>query len=298
MQSSICAFGASGNIFSMQKMRKRLMSDTNGMDPTRRNALASMGALGAAAGLISASSGPAAAQTGSEKTFVLVHGAYGGGYVWKYVAARLRAKGHQVFAPTLTGLGDRSHLMSKDIKLETHVLDIVNLIKWEDLRNITLVAHSYGGWPVSEVPEHVGDTIGSIVFLDAFMPSNGQKGLDLNSPQSREAVLEAIKRGEVSRPPMPSTSSQMKEADRQWLQAKATPQPIGVSLDPIKLTGARDRIAKKAYIRARGYSNPNFDSFYDACKAAGWTVFDMPSGHNVQVEMPDQLTEILLNISA
>jgi pimeloyl-ACP methyl ester carboxylesterase len=274
------------------------VSETNEMDPTRRSALASMSALGAAAGLLSASSGPAAAQSGSEKTFVLVHGAYGGGYVWKYIAARLRAKGHRVFTPTLTGLGDKSHLMSKDIRLETHTLDIANLIKWEDLRNITLVAHSYGGWPVSAVPEHVGEAIGSIVFLDAFMPSDGQKGLDLNSPQSREAVLQAIKRGEVSRPPTPSTSSLMSEADRAWLQAKATPQPIGVSIDPIKLTGARDRIAKKAYIRARGFSNPNFDSFYDACKAAGWTVFDLPSGHNVQVEMPDHLTEILLTIAA
>jgi pimeloyl-ACP methyl ester carboxylesterase len=285
-------------VIAVQKRRKRLMGDAKGMEPTRRSALASVGALGAAAGLLSASYGQAATQTGTGKTFVLVHGAYGGGYVWKYVAARLRSKGHQVFTPTLTGLGDKSHLMSKDIRLETHILDVVNLIKWEDLRNITLVAHSYGGWPVSAVPEHVGETVGSIVFLDAFMPANGQKGLDLNSPQSREAVLEAIKRGEVSRPPTPSTSSRMSEADRQWLQAKATPQPIGVSLDPIKLTGARDRISRKTYIRARGYPNPNFDSFYEACKANGWAVFDVPSGHNVQVEMPDQLTEILLTSAA
>jgi hypothetical protein len=82
------------------------------------------------------------------------------------------------------------------------------------------------------------------------------------------------------------------------LQAKATPQPIGVSLDPIKLTGARDRISRKTYIRARGCPNPNFDSFYEACKANGWAVFDVPSGHNVQVEMPDQLTEILLTSAA
>ena len=274
------------------------MTKIKEMESTRRRALISMGALGTAAGLLAARGGPAAAQTGAEKTFVLVHGAYGGGYVWKYIAARLRAKGHQVFTPTLTGLGDKSHLMSKDIRLETHVLDIVNLIKWEDLRNVTLVAHSYGGWPASAVPEHVGTAIGSIVFLDAFMPRNGQTGLDLNSPPSRQAVLDALKRGEVSRPPTPSTSDRMSEADRNWLQARATPQPIGVSLDPIKLSGARDRIAKKAYIRARGFSNPNFDSFYDACKASGWTVFDLPSGHNVQVEMPDQLTEILLTVAA
>ncbi len=274
------------------------MTKIKDMESTRRRALIAMGTLGTAAGLLAARAGPAVAQTGAAKTFVLVHGAYGGGYVWKYVAARLRAKGHQVFTPTLTGLGDKSHLMSKDIRLETHVLDIVNLIKWEDLRNVTLVAHSYGGWPVSAVPEHVGAAIGSIVFLDAFMPRNGQTGLDLNSPPSRQAVLDAIKRGEVSRPPTPSTSHRMSEADRDWLQARATPQPIGVSLDPIKLSGARDRIAKKSYIRARGFANPNFDSFYDACKASGWTVFDLSSGHNVQVEMPDQLTEILLTVAA
>lgn len=261
--------------------------------PTRRTALLSAGATLGAASL-----GEATAQDAAEKTFVLVHGAYGGGYVWKYVAARLRAKGHRVYAPTLTGLGDKSHLMSKDIRLETHVMDVVNLIRWEDLRNVTLVAHSYGGWPVSAVPEHVGEAVGSIVFLDAFMPSDGQKGLDLNSPQSRAAVLDALKRGEVSRPPTPSTSAGMSAADREWLQKKATPQPIGVSLDRIKLTGARERIAKKAYIRARNFANPNFDEFYDRCKAAGWAVFDVPSGHNVQVEMPDRLTEILLSVAA
>lgn len=274
------------------------MSRIDGMMPTRRGAVASIGAFGAAASALSAGGRPATAQTASEKTFVLVHGAYGGGYVWKYVAAQLRARGHQVFTPTLTGLAERSHLLSKDIRLETHVMDVANLIRWESLRDVTLVAHSYGGWPASAVPEHVGDAIGSIVFLDAFLPRAGQKGLDLNSPASREAVLEALRNGEISRPPAPSASSRMLDADREWLRAKATPQPIGVSLDPIKLTGARERIAKKTYIRARGFPNPNFDGFYDACKAAGWTVFDVESGHNVQVEMPDRLTEILLTVAA
>jgi pimeloyl-ACP methyl ester carboxylesterase len=266
--------------------------------PTRRSAILSAAALGAPAALLSASSQPVAAQTEAAKTFVLVHGAYGGGYVWKYVAARLQAKGHRVFTPTLTGLADRSHLMSKDIRLATHITDVVNVIKWEDLRNVTLVGHSYGGWPISGVPEQVGDAIGSIVFLDAFMPNDGQKGLDLNSPASRAAVLEAISRGEVSRPPVPSTSKGMSAADRDWLLAKATPQPIGVSLDPIKLTGARERVAKKAYIRARNFDNPNFDAFYETAKKAGWDVFDLPSGHNIQVEMPDRLTDILLTWAA
>lgn len=266
--------------------------------PTRRSAILSAAALGAPAALLSAASQPAAAQAQPAKTFVLIHGAYGGGYVWKYVAARLQAKGHRVFTPTLTGLADRSHLMSKDIRLTTHITDVVNVIKWEDLRNVTLVGHSYGGWPISGVPEQVGDAIGSIVFLDAFMPNDGQKGLDLNSPASRAAVLEAISRGEVSRPPVPSTSKGMSAADRDWLLAKATPQPIGVSLDPIKLTGARERIAKKSDIRNRNFDNPNFDAFYDTAKKADWDVFNLPSGHKIHVEMPDRLTDILLTLTA
>jgi pimeloyl-ACP methyl ester carboxylesterase len=265
---------------------------------TRRNTLKALGALGVAATALTSQDGAAQTTAAAQKTFVLVHGAYGGGYVWKYVDSLLRAKGHRVYMPTLTGLGERSHLMSKDVTLETHVMDVVNLIKWEDLKNITLVAHSYGGWPASAVPEHVGSAIGSIIFLDAFVPANGQKGLDLNSPQSRDAVLEAIKRGEVSRPPMPSTSESMRKEDRDWLQSKATPQPIGVSLDPIKLTGARERVAKATYIRARGYANPQFDIFYNTAKASNWSVFDLPCGHNVQVEMPEQLTQILLERAA
>ena len=279
------------------------MSESKKLSLSRRGALTSLAGLGLAASLLPTLARPAAAQTAAPaaggKTFVMVHGANNGGYVWKYVAARLRAKGHMVYTPTLSGLADRSHLMSKDISLETHVMDVVNLIKWEDLRNITLVAHSYGGWPGSAVPERIGEAIGSIIFLDAFMPDDGRKGLDLNSPQSKKDVLAAIEKGEVSRPPRGGEPSPtMTPEDRAWLASKATAQPIGVSLDPIKLTGARDRIAKRAYIRARGYPNPNFDDAYNACKAKGYSVFEVPCGHSVQVEMPDRLTEILLQVSA
>jgi pimeloyl-ACP methyl ester carboxylesterase len=271
---------------------------------SRRAMLASAAGLGIAAGAFvaqnaSAQGAPPPTVSPGGKTFVLVHGANSGGYVWRYVAPRLRAMGHAVYTPTLTGLADRSHLMSKDVTLETHVMDIVNLIEWEDLRNVTLVGHSYGGWPVSAVPERIGEALGSIVFLDAFMPDAGQKGLDLNSPASKKAVLAAVEKGEVSRPPRASSAGpMMKPQDAAWLKSKATPQPIGVSLDPIELTGARDRVAKRTYIRARGYPNPNFDAAYDACKAKGYNVFEVPCSHSVMVEMPDRLLEILQQVAA
>src|SRR5260370_13049432 len=153
----------------------------------RRGMLASAGAGASAAALGSA---PASAQTGAPKTFVLIHGAWHGGWCWRRVADLLEAKGHKIYAPSLTGNGDRSHLLSKDVILDTHITDIVNLFKWEDLKDVCLVAHSYGGWPSSGALEQIGDRASSIVWLDAFKPENGQKGTDLASDFSRQAKEE------------------------------------------------------------------------------------------------------------
>src|SRR5438105_4201374 len=131
------------------------MSDMDGnLDGvTRRTAIASA-ALGAGAAALSST--PAMAQAGARKTFVLIHGAWHGGWCWRRVADLLEAKGHKVYAPSLTGNGDRSHLLSKDVILDTHITDIVNLFKWEDLKDVCLVAHSYGGWPSSGAREQLG----------------------------------------------------------------------------------------------------------------------------------------------
>jgi alpha-beta hydrolase superfamily lysophospholipase len=134
------------------------------------------------------------------RTFVLVHGTSHGGWAWRRVADRLQARGHKVYTPTLTGLADRSHLMSAAISLDTHIFDVVNLIKWEGLEDVCLVGHSSGGAVVSGAIEHVLPEVSSIVFLDAFLPENGQKGLDWNSPHARAAIEAAVKAGAVSRP--------------------------------------------------------------------------------------------------
>ena len=232
------------------------------------------------------------------RTFVLVHGASQGGWCWRRVADRLERRGHKVFTPTLTGLGERSHLMSREVDLEMHITDVVNVIKWEGLDDIVLVGHSYGGWVVSGAAEQVLPTIRSIVFLDAFMPENGQRGLDLNSERSKAEIARALEKGEVSRPPPPATTWNVNEKDRAWVDARQTAQPIGVSLKPIRLTGARERVAKKTYIRATGYPNPNFDRFYAARRAnPAWRTYEVPCGHDVMIDMPDRLTEILEEVA-
>jgi alpha-beta hydrolase superfamily lysophospholipase len=232
------------------------------------------------------------------RTFVLVHGTSHGGWVWRRVADMLQACGHKVYTPTLTGLADRSHLMSAAINLDTHIADVVNLIKWEGLEDVCLLGHSSGGVIVSGAIEHVLPQVSSIVFLDAFMPENGQKGLDWNSPHARADIEAALKSGAVSRPPVKSALYNANENDRAWLDAKATPQPIGVSLQPMTLTGARDRVARKTYIRATGYPHPIFDRNYAKTKAdPSWRTYEVLCGHVVQTDMPERLVEILEEVA-
>jgi pimeloyl-ACP methyl ester carboxylesterase len=119
--------------------------------------------------------------------FLLVHGGWEAGWVWRTVEDHLRAEGHEVFRPTLTGLGERSHLLTPAVDLETHITDILNLIKWEKLRNVTLVGHSYGGMVVTGVADRVHDRVGSLIYLDAFIPKEGRSLLDL-LPSERAAI--------------------------------------------------------------------------------------------------------------
>src|ERR1700726_2852475 len=128
-------------------------------------------------------------------TFVLVHGAWHGGWCWQRVADRLRGGGHMVFTPTLTGLGERSHLLCAGIDLKTHISDIVNVMKWENLSDVVLCGHSYGGLVVPGVAEQMAPAIRSIVFLDAFVPHNGESMEDLTGPAVKDSIIAALQRG-------------------------------------------------------------------------------------------------------
>ncbi len=232
------------------------------------------------------------------KTFVLIHGAWHGGWCWRRVADLLQAQGHKVFAPTLTGLGERSHLMAKDIDLDTHIADVVNVIKWEGLTGICLVGHSYGGWPVSGALEQIEDRVASVVYLDAFVPENGERGFDLTSEFSRQGIRAAIERGEIGRPPPTAETFGVNAADRAWVDSKLMPQPVGVAMQPVRLTGARERVAKKLYIRAPSYPQPGLDAAYAKCKAnLAWRTMEAPCGHDVMVDAPDWLADVLVKFA-
>jgi len=234
----------------------------------------------------------------SSKTFVLVHGAWHGGWCWCRVADRLRARGDIVFTPTLTGLGERAHLLHPNIDLSLHVADVLGLIKCERLNNIVLVGHSYGGFVISGVAEAVANKISSIVFLDAFIPDNGESLLDVVQPAVQDVIQDVLDRGDTTVPVRDAAAFKVNEKDRPWVDSLATPQPIGTMTEKITLTGARERVATKAYIRAAGYPNVSFDKACARTKAdRSWRTYEVPCGHDVMIDKPDRLAEILLEVA-
>jgi pimeloyl-ACP methyl ester carboxylesterase len=264
---------------------------------TRRGML---GGVAAGGGLVAAATsghivGAARAQA-VPKTFVLIHGTYCGGWMWRRVSDLLEKKGHKVFSPTLTGLGERSHLLSRDINLDTHITDIVNVITWEDLIDICLVAHSYGGWIGSGALEHIGSRIASIVWVDAFKPEDGQRPIDFTAEFIRKVVLNSADKGEPGFPPLKAELFLVNEKDRAYVDSKLTPHPVGTYVQPIKLSGARDKVAKKTYIRATRFQAPAFNKALAECKAdPSWnTVENTTSGHVIMLDEPEWLADTLM----
>jgi hypothetical protein len=262
---------------------------------TRRRMLRSAAAGGLAAAAASGVIGAARAQS-ARKTFVLVSGTYCGGWIWRRVTDRLEQSGHKVFAPSLTGLGERSHLLSKDINLDTHIADVVNLVQWESLENICLVAWSYAGFVGSGSLESIGGRVSSIVWLDAFLPTDGQKVPDLSVEAIRNAVQSAVEAGTAGFGPPKFGVTAVAERDQPFVQSKVTAHPVGTYVQPIKLSGALEKVAKKTYIRLPKFPQPVFDKALADCKGnKSWTTFELPDvGHMAMLDAPDRVSELIL----
>jgi pimeloyl-ACP methyl ester carboxylesterase len=220
-----------------------------------------------------------------------VHGSWAGSVVWRELAPRLRKAGHDVYAPTLTGIGARKHLLNREIDLNTHVQDVIGLIEDADLSDIVLVANSYGGMVITGVADRVPEKVASLVYLDAFLPENGQSCLSLLPPG---VPLATVPGADWLVPPIPSAVFSLKrpEVIALW-EGKSGPHPLATLTQPVQLTGGIGRVKQKMYILA---TNPaRFTQFYDKVKNdPGWTVHTLPCTTFIQLEMPDELTAILL----
>jgi len=229
-------------------------------------------------------------------TFVLVHGAWRGGWCWKRVRDRLQRAGHVAFTPTLTGLGERSHLLARSVNLGTHIDDVVNLIRWEELDDLVLCGHSYAGAVVSGVADRIPERIRALVYLDAFVLENGENVLENVHESQRAQLIEATKKlGRGWRaPPIPAAAFNVNAADREWVDRQCTPHPYACFEEPLALDGGIARIGTISYIFASDWQDTPFPRALERARAKGWRIVSMACGHDVMLDAPAELTRELL----
>lgn len=236
--------------------------------------------------------------------FVLVHGAWHGGWCWAEVSARLSAAGHRVFAPTLTGLADRAHLFGAQVSLATHVEDIVRLIEWESLDGCILVGHSYAGNVLAGVADRLRTRIGHYVYLDAVVPpddANGWRWADYNTETDRAARLMAIAgqgAGVALPPPPPEVFGVREPSMQRWLGERLTPMPAGTYLGEIRLANGGSRGLRRTYIEV---TDPPFapmvPTYARIREDASWRHLTLASGHDAMLISPDLLADLLLGLA-
>jgi len=239
--------------------------------------------------------------------FVLVHGAWHGGWCYRDTAQALRAAGHAVFTPTHTGVGERFHQSAENITLETHIRDVAGCIEWEELNDVVLVGHSYGGMVISGVADRMPERIRALVFLDAFVPENGDSlnGL-LNKALAPEVAAQFITtfRGAAAEgnsglmQPIPAEMFNVSAGNRSWVDRRCRPQALATFESPALLSGKHLKVPQRLYILADGWDPSPFRYFAAQAEGkAGWRVVKMPCGHDVMVDMPEELAAELVKLA-
>jgi pimeloyl-ACP methyl ester carboxylesterase len=227
-------------------------------------------------------------------TFVLVHGGFAGGWQWQPVADLLRRAGQVVFTPTLTGMGERRHLASPQVDLETHILDIVNLFKYEELEDVNLVGFSYGGMVITGAAERLPERIARLVYLDAFVPEDGQRFVDLLGPHISAVFqyrADTYGQGWLVTP-------DPEEVEADW---RMTPQPIRTALSPLPLGNPQALDLPRTFIYCTADKSPLPEVWSPLAQAAekarhapAWRYFELPAGHMALRSTPVEVAKLLL----
>ncbi|MGF6999376.1 alpha/beta fold hydrolase [Paraburkholderia sp. GAS32] len=227
-------------------------------------------------------------------TFVLVHGAFHGGWCYSRVARILRAAGHDVFTPTLTGLGERAHLAHMSINLSVHIEDVAALLRSEELSNVILCGHSYGGMVITGVAAAEGERIRTLVYLDAIVPEDGQSLFDVVGTEiMKRTVATAALDGRV---PSPGAAFfNVNDADSEWVERRCVPQPIATFVEAVRLTGREPAVHNRTYMLASNYGFALNGEIFDRLgQDPAWRTVVIDAGHDMMIDAPEQLAQALL----
>jgi pimeloyl-ACP methyl ester carboxylesterase len=234
-------------------------------------------------------------------TYLLVHGAWHGGWCWKRVANILRADGHEVFTPTLTGLGEREHLLNGNIGLDTHINDVLGVLKYEGLLDVVLVGHSYGGMVITGAAEKAAERIAHLVYLDAFVPGDGQSLVDF---QPLEVVAKFKKRAltEGGGYKLPSFRAEAfgvtKEEDLAWVKPRLNPHPFKTKLDAVHLSNPTAAAIPRTYISCSNQVGGPFVQFAERFKKdKAWRYREIFTGHDAMITEPEKLADLLVELA-
>jgi pimeloyl-ACP methyl ester carboxylesterase len=229
-------------------------------------------------------------------TYVVAHGAWSAGWAWKKMRPLLRARGHELFTPTYTGLGERVHLASPAVDLETHIADVLGMLQCEDLKNVILIGHSYGGMVATGVADRARDRIATLVYVDAFAPRDGDSVFSL-TPDRQTAMAEAARKSgdgwKLPVNPMPPDTS---EADRAWAMPRRMPQPIKTFEQTLHLQHGGLTLPRHYIYCKRCSIDDRFRPFYDRAKSEGWGHDEIDASHNPHITAPEALAAILEKI--
>ncbi|MET9267686.1 alpha/beta hydrolase [Amycolatopsis sp. NPDC004079] len=237
-------------------------------------------------------------------TFLLVHGAWHSGRAWDRVVPLLESAGHRVLAPSLTGYGDKKHLLSPEIGLDTHVQDIVDLLRAE--QDVVLVGHSYAGLVISSAANEMPDRVAELVYLDAMVPEDGETAVDVQ-PISQRLIDLAAQHGDGWRvPPLPEQPTPFglfgvtDPADVVWLREMLSDQPVRCLQQPARLDNPAARAIPRTHIRCVGATPEGITRRpVPAIQPNGTPsqVWELPTGHDCMITMPVELSELLLKLA-
>lgn len=213
---------------------------------------------------------------------VMVAAAWHGGWALAPIARKLRALGHEVFTPTLTGLGERSHLAHAAINLETHIEDVANVVLFERLNGIILCAHSYAGMVITGVADRLPERVASLVYIDAFVPQDGDTWWDLAGDRYRQLALDR------------SEADGIGVAPPQHLDSRCRPHPLATFRQAIRLTGRWQEVREKVFVYASEWPETPFTATYEALKKdPAWTVTSLPTRHDIIRDAPQDVVSIV-----